>query len=635
MLKLLNIAAALAAVIFGMKAIAQDGSDTDIQQRMLIIYDSSNSMWGELEDKSRKYEAGKTALSELLKTDFGAREIGFRAYGHRRKADCRDSELMVPFAEAETATPKIKTAIDGVRPTGKTPITYSLQEGLKDFSGASGDILLISDGIETCDADPCDLMTEWQNSNVGIRVHVVGVGLTEFERAAMACIADASGGQYFDANSAEGFAEALTEASVAIEQEPEPEATATGEADPVEQSRGFALNIIARDEQGRSYIAAGKLFQNGEEIGDVTSNGRNVLEGPGNYEFEVGPVLADGSIYKPVRQGFSITEPGEVKVEVIVIRPAIVSAVFKEAGEEQRGVNVYAYKADERVFLIRVGDEALARPGEYEFRADYNDDNELSLTETLVESESKELVFDLTRTIQFYVEFVLPNGERFRRGSELWRDGEKVYSVFSGNPTTVVPGIYELRSGDQNLPIAGVEIKVEEDGETIEVPVDAGWVTISYAPSDFDYVSEPDRAFLESIERGKQSFARLETPIVVKPGAYRVLPHASRGEFDPIEIEVASNETVETELKPYPLGEIVVTYAASENWSSEPDRAHVTALEGQRIFKGYMTPGKSAKFLPGRYRVVGGGAAGKDAAPQEVVVTAGETTAVNLKHKED
>ncbi len=428
---------------------AQEGPATEETARLIIDYDSSNSMWGELADKSRKYEAGRGALSKFLESEFGDREIAFRAYGHRRKDDCRDSELVVPFSEPEAAKPQISKAVEDIRPTGKTPITYSLRESLIDLDGRRGDILLISDGIETCDMDPCGLMREWRDSNLNIRVHVVGVGLTEFERVAMSCIADVSGGKYFDADSEASFSEALTEVSVAIE---EP----LSDPEPMEVEQSYALRIIATDDQGRSYIAAGKLFLDGEEVGDVSSHQRNVLDGAGDYEIEVGPVLRDDSIYKPVRQAFTVEEPGETTVEVTVIRPAIVTAKFIEDGEDHPGSHVTAYQNGTKVFGFRAFDEALARPGDYEFRAEPNDDNKLSVSETLIEGEHTELLFEVVTTIQFYVRFKMPNGEIFRRGSELWRDGEKVYGVFSGNPTTVRPGIYELRSEDQNLPLTPV-----------------------------------------------------------------------------------------------------------------------------------------------------------------------------------
>ena len=194
--------------------------------------------------------------------------------------------------------------------------------------------------------------------------------------------------------------------------------------------------------------------------------------------------------------------------------------------------------------------------------------------------------------------------------------------------------VYELRSKNQNLPLTPVQIEITTDGETIEVPIDAGWAKINYAPSDFNYVSKPDRAWLESLDRGKSSYARLDTPIPVKPGRYRANPHTSKGFFEPIDMEVSTNETVEVVFEPKPLGEIIVNYAPSDRWPKQPDRASVSALEDQPVLSGYMSPGRAKKFLPGRYRVTGGGSS-SDAIPQEVVVSAHETITVTLKHKLD
>lgn len=605
-----------------MSAVAQpqDVTDTNADKpRFLVVYDSSNSMWGELADKSRKYEAGRNALSRFLENELDNRDVAFRAYGHRDKTDCRDSELIVPFSDARAAQTSIRNAVNAIRPTGKTPITYSLQEGLKDFDGRAGDILLISDGIETCDADPCELMREWRAANVNIRVHVVGVGLNDMERAAMSCIASVSGGGYFDADSEGDFSAALTEAGAAIE----------APVSKPDDTMGYALIIKALDSEGRSYVAHGKLYQDGIEIGSVTSNGRNRLEGPGNYDIEVGPVLRDGSIYKPVRVAVSVETPGDTKVEVLVTRPAVVSAKFIENGEEHRGSFVTSYQDGEKAFGFRAFDEALARPGTYEFKATPNADNELALTETLVEGEHTEVVFDLTRTVKIYVVYKLPNGEIIKRHSELWRDGAKAYSIKSGNGALARPGVYELRSDDQNTPLTPTEIEVTTDGQTFEVPLDAGFVIITYARSDDSYVRPPDRSFIAPLERTSSSYARLATPIHVAPGPYRIDPQSGLGFFDPQEIEVQSGETVRVEFTGKPLGQIVVNYAPSDNYKTTPNRAFVYPLDGQGILSGYMPPGQPKKFLPGRYRVEGWSHAG-DIVSQEINVTPRETTNVTL-----
>ena len=207
-----------------------------------------------------------------------------------------------------------------------------------------------------------------------------------------------------------------------------------------------------------------------------------------------------------------------------VTRPAAVTAKFIEEGERHRGSFVSAYQEGKKVFGFHAYQETLVRPGQYEFRAEPNADNKISVTDTLTEGQHTEVIFDLTKTIRFYVVYVLPNGEKIRRASELWRDGEKAYYVYSGNPTRVRPGVYELHSEDQNNPLTPVNIEIRKDGETIEVPLDAGFVKITYFPSEHDYFRKPNSAWLESMDRGGSKYARLDIPISVCTGTIQSEP---------------------------------------------------------------------------------------------------------------
>lgn len=616
----------LSAAILAAPAYAQETTSAEESaSKVLVIHDWSNSMWGAFADGSRKYEAGVAALTNALDAGFGGRDIGYRAYGHRQPGDCRDSQLISDFGTLDTVRPTIVETLGQVRPTGKTPITYSLQEGLKDFQGGSGDILLISDGIETCDADPCDLMREWKANNVNIRVHVVGVGLNEMERTAMACIADESGGTYLDAQSSDGFDEALGQVAETIETSSEPA--------PLEPSGTYAITIRAHDSNDRDYRIGGEILLNGDVIGDASSigYGRNVVEGPGEYEVNVGPLLRDGSIYRPVRQSVTVESVGDTQVDVLIEAPARVTAKFIEDGEPHPGSNVSAWQDGEEVFTFRAKDEALAAPGLYEFRAEPNADNKLALRETLTEDTDTELVFELNKTVRFMIVYRLPNGDTFKRNGELWQNGEKVYGTYS-RFSDARPGIYQHRSDDQNLPIEGVEVEITEDDQIIEIPVEAGFVTISFAETLENYARGklPTRALLVSLDRGNSDYSTPGRVIAVKPGRYAVEGFGNDGFFDRPEFDIASGESLDVMLTPEPLGELVMTYADSENYLREPDRGSAYALDGQRIIGGILRPGVVRKFLPGRYRIEGWSYAG-DIPPQEVEVVAGERNEVVLR----
>ena len=89
-----------------------------------IIFDASGSMWGQLEDRSYKIHVARNVLGDFLQRDFGNASLAFRAYGHRNKGDCRDSELVAPFSTPEEAAGLIEPFLSEVDPLGKTPIAY-------------------------------------------------------------------------------------------------------------------------------------------------------------------------------------------------------------------------------------------------------------------------------------------------------------------------------------------------------------------------------------------------------------------------------------------------------------------------------------------------------------------------------
>ena len=89
-----------------------------------IIFDASGSMWGELPDKSRKVTVAKQVLEDFVAGDFEGYDLALRAYGHRRKGDCSDTELVAPFGAPEQVIDKVKAFTKDLNPLGKTPISH-------------------------------------------------------------------------------------------------------------------------------------------------------------------------------------------------------------------------------------------------------------------------------------------------------------------------------------------------------------------------------------------------------------------------------------------------------------------------------------------------------------------------------
>ncbi len=102
-----------------------------------IIFDGSNSMWGELPDTSCKFEVAKDVFRGLDASLFRNRDIALRIYGHRRAGDCSDSELAVPFGTAEGALSTMADRIDGAS-NGRFVFeggAYTLQAGVPTVNG--------------------------------------------------------------------------------------------------------------------------------------------------------------------------------------------------------------------------------------------------------------------------------------------------------------------------------------------------------------------------------------------------------------------------------------------------------------------------------------------------------------------
>ena len=167
-------------------------------QSTTIIYDSSNSMWGQINGVA-KYEIASQVVSDLM-TDWPDEEpIGLLSYGHRQRSSCEDIELLVPPRSG--AQQAIVESVRAIRPNGKTPLGRSLEQAIRSTSSRET-LILLSDGVESCAADPCSIAAQYEARDPGLTIHVVGFGLgSDQDSSQLSCIARNTGGLYQEANS--------------------------------------------------------------------------------------------------------------------------------------------------------------------------------------------------------------------------------------------------------------------------------------------------------------------------------------------------------------------------------------------------------------------------------------------------
>ena len=225
-------------------------SGASAADKTMIVLDASGSMWGQIGGRS-KIEIARETLGEVLKSVPTGTELGLMVYGHREKGSCSDIELAVPpGAGTENA---ITAFVSGLNPKGKTPLTQSVEQAadILRYTEEKATVVLVTDGLETCEADPCALASALEGKGVDFTTHVVGFGLTEEEGRQVACLAENTGGKYFQASDATQFVAALTEtvaeapmtkpAEEVVEAEPEPAVAFNAEFDSTLSEGGPSL----------------------------------------------------------------------------------------------------------------------------------------------------------------------------------------------------------------------------------------------------------------------------------------------------------------------------------------------------------------------------------------------------------
>lgn len=210
----------LARILFSFCLVMASAFAAQAAERTIIVLDASGSMWGQIDSKP-KLEIARETLKSVLQSLPADREIGLMAYGHREKGSCSDIELVVPPAAGTAAA--ITAAADNMKFLGKTPLSAAVKQAAEDlkYSEDKATVVLITDGLETCNADPCAVGKELEAAGVDFTAHVVGFGLTADEGKKVACLAENTGGKYIQASDEKALETALKE-TVAAQPTPAP-----------------------------------------------------------------------------------------------------------------------------------------------------------------------------------------------------------------------------------------------------------------------------------------------------------------------------------------------------------------------------------------------------------------------------
>ena len=195
------------------KAFIQGGVEREAQVNILLLMDSSRSMDEALDGTTseaidKKISVARHVLEDTIMSIPSDINVGLRVFGqsfaNNSYSDCQQSVLTVPIGPHNRKT--IIESVRQLRPFGLTPLTYTLMNAVHDFQGLPGvhRVVLISDGVETCGGDPCTYIKRLTALGIQMKVDIVGFGLKRDQVAQqhLNCIAQASGGKYYEADTA-------------------------------------------------------------------------------------------------------------------------------------------------------------------------------------------------------------------------------------------------------------------------------------------------------------------------------------------------------------------------------------------------------------------------------------------------
>ncbi len=196
-------------------------------ENVMLVLDASGSMWGQIAGRS-KIEIAREAADQMVSNWDQANRIGLIAYGHRRKGDCSDIQTLIPLGPLQGDV--FMDTVNALNPKGMTPLSQAVIDAAQALKSGEqkATVILLSDGEETCKLDPCTVGAELERSGVDFTAHVIGFDVQDpAHQAQLRCLAENTGGRYFNARDAQELSRAMQGAVGVSTQPPPPPASAT------------------------------------------------------------------------------------------------------------------------------------------------------------------------------------------------------------------------------------------------------------------------------------------------------------------------------------------------------------------------------------------------------------------------
>lgn len=208
----------LSFLTFAQELEVQKNAKTNKQA--ILVLDASGSMWGKVDGRHKIEIARDVVESTVNKWDSDI-EMGLMAYGHRRKGDCSDIELLLPPEKLDAQ--QFITKANALSPIGKTPLSTAVTQAAEilDYKNTKATVILISDGKETCNLDPCAVGNALEAAGLDFTAHIISFDVPKEDAAGMQCLAENTGGIFIEVSNSDELEEALKDTTEVISEEEE------------------------------------------------------------------------------------------------------------------------------------------------------------------------------------------------------------------------------------------------------------------------------------------------------------------------------------------------------------------------------------------------------------------------------
>jgi len=265
----------------------------------MLIVDGSGSMWARLApDNKPKIDVVREKLASVLQTPSSTR-VGLVSFGHRRRGDCNDIELIV---SPDSPRDALLAPLAKLNPRGPGPVTAALKVAAEAIgSSRPAQIIIVGDGADNCQQDTCAAANDFAASAPGVAVQVIGIGIPASDRPRIACVAQATGGNYYDVVDSNGLNAALDEATKLAILAPGAPGTVAKSKEPAAPPlpEGATLRASASLAKGSPLLTVPmrwRILKAGEKIvaGHTTGPDISAKLAAGSYDIEVelGSVVA-------------------------------------------------------------------------------------------------------------------------------------------------------------------------------------------------------------------------------------------------------------------------------------------------------------------------------------------------------